>query len=193
MALEKGLVQIYDGDGKGKTTAAFGLAMRAVGRGLRVGIIQFLKCSNRYGELRTAASLSPLLEVTQTGVPCRSDDGSADFACTGCMKCHVDPSSPSPEDFEWARRGLELAREKSVDGSCDILILDELNYALSFGLLEVREAAELISRRSPNVEIVVTGRGTPRELLDMADLVTTMKQVRHHYEKGVSEVKGVDY
>jgi cob(I)alamin adenosyltransferase len=193
MALEKGLVQIYDGDGKGKTTAAFGLAMRAVGRGLRVHVIQFLKCSNRYGELKAAGSFSPLLTITQTGAPCRSDDGSPGFVCTGCMKCHVDPASPSEADLEWARRGLELAREKSLDGSCDILILDELNYAVSFGLLEAREAAGLVSQRRPNVEILVTGRGTPRELLDMADLVTTMKQVKHHYEEGVSQVKGIDY
>jgi cob(I)alamin adenosyltransferase len=193
MTLEKGLVQIYDGDGKGKTTAAFGLAMRAVGRGLKVHVIQFLKCSNRYGELRTGAKFAPLLEITQTGLPCRSDDGSPDFVCTGCMKCHVDPSNPSEEDFDWARRGLELAREKSTDGSCDVLILDELNYALSFGLLKAPEAVELISRRSPNVEIVITGRGTPQELLDTADLVTTVNEVKHHYEKGVSEVEGIDY
>ena len=193
MVLEKGLVQIYDGNGKGKTTAAFGLALRAVGRGLKVHIIQFLKCSNRYGELNTAARLAPLLQITQTGVPCKSDDGSPDFQCTGCMKCHVDPASPSPEDLEWARRGLDLAREKGSDGSCDILILDELNYALSFGLLETHEVVKLISQRLPNVEIVVTGRGTPQELIDIADLVTTMTEVKHHYEKGISEVEGIDY
>ncbi len=193
MALTSGLVQVYDGDGKGKTTAAFGLALRAAGRGLKVHIIQFLKCSNRYGELKTAAKLAPLLEITQSGAPCRSDDGSPDFVCTGCMKCHVDPASPSEEDFEWARRGLELARHKSSDGSCDVLILDELNYALSFGLLKAGEVVELISGRNPNVEIVVTGRGTPQELLDTADLVTTMKEVKHHYMKGISEVEGIDY
>ena len=193
MTLEKGLIQIYDGDGKGKTTAAFGLALRAAGRGLKVHIIQFLKCSNRYGELKAAARLAPLLEITQTGSPCKSNDGSSDFECTGCMKCHVDPTNPNPEDLECARRGLDLAREKSSDGSCDILILDELNYALSFGLLETREVLKLISRRLPNVEIVITGRSTPQALIDIADLVTTMTEVKHHYEKGISEVEGIDY
>jgi cob(I)alamin adenosyltransferase len=191
--LETGLVQIYDGDGKGKTTAAFGLAMRATGHGLRVHVIQFLKCSNRYGELKTAASLAPLLQVTQTGPPCKSDDGSAGFVCTGCAKCHVDPADPKPEDFEWARRGLELAREKSTDGSCDILILDELNCALSFGLLDATEVVKAISARKPNVEIVVTGRGTPTELAEIADLVTTATEVKHHYSKGISQVEGIDY
>lgn len=193
MSLKTGLVQVYDGDGKGKTTAAFGLAMRAIGHGLRVQVIQFLKCSNRYGELRTAAQLAPLLEVTQTGAPCRSDDGSPDFVCTGCMKCHVDPANPGPEDFEWARRGLELARTKSTDGSCDILILDELNYALSMNLLDAAEAVEVISSRSPNVEIVVTGRGTPEQLVQIADLITTAVEVKHHYAKGISQVEGIDY
>lgn len=193
MTLEKGLVQVYDGDGKGKTTAAFGLVLRAVGRGLKVHIIQFLKCSNRYGELKTASKLAPLLEVTLTGAPCKSDDGSPDFVCTGCMKCHIDPSNPGPEDFEWALRGLDLAKRKSTDGTCDLLILDELNYALSFGLLKTGAVAEMISGRNPNVEIVITGRGTPQEVLNVADLVTTMTEVKHHYQKGLSEVEGIDY
>jgi len=193
VALETGLVQVYDGDGKGKTTAALGLALRAVGHGLRVHVLQFLKCSNRYGELKTAAMLAPLLEVTQTGAPCKSDDGSPDFVCIGCMKCHVDPANPGPEHIEWARRGLELARKKSSDGSCDILILDELNYALSMGLLDVNETIEVISSRSANVEIIITGRGTPEALAKIADLVTTAVEVKHHYTRGLSEVEGIDY
>lgn len=193
MALETGLVQIYDGPGKGKTTAAFGLALRAVGRGLKVHVIQFLKCSNRYGELRTAAKLAPLLEITQTGPPCKSDDGSPDFVCTGCMKCHVDPANPRSEDFEWAQSGLELARVKSADGTCDILILDELNYALNMGLLKTAEVLETLAARKPGVEVVITGRGTPAKLLEVADLVTTAQEVKHHYTKGLSEVEGIDY
>ena len=193
MGIETGLVQIYDGDGKGKTTAAFGLALRALGHGMRVHVIQFLKCSNRYGELKTATKLAPLLEVTLSGAPCVSDDGSADFVCTGCMKCHVDPANPKPEDLEWARRGLDLAREKSTDGSCDLLVLDELNYALSLGLLETAEVLDAVSSRSPNVEIVITGRGTPKELLEIADLVSTAAEVKHHYSKGISQVEGIDY
>jgi cob(I)alamin adenosyltransferase len=193
MGLETGLIQVYDGDGKGKTTAAFGLALRAVGHGLNIHVIQFLKCSNRYGELKAAAKLAPMLEITQSGSPCKSDDGSEDFICTGCMKCHIDPQNPSPEDYDSAQRGLELARKKSTDGSCDILILDELNYALSIGLLDTSEIVKIIAARNPSVEIVVTGRGTPKELLEIADLVSTAIEVKHHYSKGISEVEGIDY
>jgi len=193
MKFEKGLVQIYEGNGKGKTTAAFGLALRAVGRNIKTHIIQFLKCSNRYGELAAAQKLAPLLKVTQAGRPCLSDDGSPDFVCTGCMKCHVDPSNPSQEDIDCARRGLKLALENSRDGSCNLLILDELNYALSFGLLKVADVLALIKSKNPDVEIVITGRGTPPELAEAADLVTTVMERKHHYEKGLSEVEGIDY
>jgi cob(I)alamin adenosyltransferase len=193
VASKTGLVQVYDGPGKGKTTAAFGLAMRAVGRGLRVRVIQFLKCSNRYGELKTAERLAPLLQVTQAGAPCKSDDGTPGFVCTGCMKCHIDPANPLPEDIEHARRGLELAGTMLTDGSCDVLILDELNYAVSMGVLKTSDVIAAISSRLPGVEVVVTGRGTPRELLDIADLVTTAAEAKHHYSKGISEVEGLDY
>ncbi len=193
MRLKTSLLQVYDGDGKGKTTAALGLALRAVGRGLKVHIIQFLKCSNRYGELKTALRLAPNLRITQVGTPCKSDDGSEDFVCTGCMKCHVDPANPRREDFDCAARGLELAALKSKDGSCDILVLDELNCALGMGLLGVSDVLSVISARNPGVEIVATGRGAPKELLDAADLVTTATDVKHHYRKGISEVEGIDY
>ena len=193
MGLEKGLVQIYDGDGKGKTTAALGLALRALGHGMKVHVIQFLKCSNRYGELNAAAKFVDNLTITQTGASCKSDDGSADFVCTGCMKCHVDPANPEAEDFEWARRGLELAAAASTDGSCDILILDELNYAISLGLLDTARVIDAVANRSPNVEIIITGRNTPEELLEAADLVTTAAEIKHHYKKGLAELRGIDY
>lgn len=193
MKLKKGLVQIYDGDGKGKTSAAFGLALRAAGRELKVQIIQFLKCSNRYGEITALKKFHPLIQITQTGAPCKSDDGSPDFVCTGCMKCHINPSNPSPEDYEWARKGFELATNICKDGSCDILILDEINYALSFGLLKIEDVISLIKSRNPQVEIVITGRGTSKELQDAADLITTIQEVKHHYQKGLSEIEGIDY
>jgi cob(I)alamin adenosyltransferase len=191
--LNAGIVQVYDGDGKGKTTAAFGLALRAAGQRLRVYIIQFLKCSNRYGELKAAARFAPLIEVVRTGAPCRSDDGSPDFECTGCMKCHVDPAHPRPDDIECARAGLELARTRCTDSSCDVLVLDELNCALSMGLLPVRDVLDMLSSRDPRVEVVITGRGAPKELVDSADLVTTMVEVKHHYARGILEVKGIDF
>lgn len=193
MGLRKRLVQVYDGDGKGKTTAAFGQALRAAGHGLRTHVIQFLKCSNRYGELNAARKLGPLLEVTQTGAPCKSDDGSPGFVCVGCMKCHVDPDNPRPEDFDWARKGLELARQMSRDGSCDLLVLDELNCALAMGLLKVSDAVSIISGRDLALEVVVTGRGAPKELLDIADLVTEVVEVKHHYRSGRAEIEGIDY
>ncbi|HAH69301.1 MAG TPA: cob(I)yrinic acid a,c-diamide adenosyltransferase [Synergistaceae bacterium] len=172
---ERGLVHIYSGDGKGKTTSALGLAMRALGHGARVKVIQFMKGWNSYGELKTALKLEGL-EIIQTG---RSD--------------YVYKGREQPEDYEEAERGMEKAREVINGGCCDMLILDEINVAIDYGLVSPRSVAELVKNRPFGMELVLTGRGMHQELIALADLVTEMREIKHPYNRGVLARKGVEF
>ena len=172
---ERGLVHIYSGDGKGKTTSALGLAMRALGHGARVKVIQFMKGWNSYGELKTALKLEGL-EIIQTG---RSD--------------YVYKGMEQPEDYEEAERGMEKAREVIDKGCCDMLILDEINVAIDHGLVSAGSVAELAKNRPFGMELVLTGRGMHRELIAIADLVTEMREIKHPYKDGVLARKGVEF
>jgi len=192
--MRKGLVQVYCGAGKGKTTAALGLALRAAGWGLKTAFIQFLKNSNRYGELTAVKKLRRFIEIIQVGAGCKNKlAGADDFICTGCGACHIDPRKPAREHKLAAKRGLKLAREKIVSGRYDMVVLDELNYAIQFGLIGEEEALSILRTRPANVEVVITGRVAPKGIIDTADLVTEMIDVKHHYRKGIVEVEGIDY
>ncbi len=171
--LERGYVQVYMGDGKGKTTSALGMALRMSGHGGKTIIVQFMK-GWPYSEATALANL-PGVELVQTGT--------ADF---------VYPDRVGAVDYEEAERGLSAAREAVLSGRYDLVILDELNVALSFGLLELGDVLDLIDNRPPHVELVLTGRNPPQEIIDRADLVTEMVEVRHHYRKGVLARKGID-
>jgi len=171
----KGCLQVYTGDGKGKSTAAFGLALRAAGRGLRTVIVQFMKKGGNYGEIGALARLSPEIAVFSYGGD----------------KC-IRLGEESAEDAALARAGLEKAREAMFSG-IDILILDELSVALWFGLLKEEEALELLAARPPQLEVVVTGRKAPQSLIDLADLVTDMKEVKHPYQKGMGARPGIEF
>ena len=173
--LEPGLVQVYTGDGKGKTTAAIGLAIRAVGRGLKVFIIQFIKGGFDYGELHVLERL-PNVEVKAFG-----------------RGRFITASGPSQEDIEEAREALDLAREVVMSGEYDIVILDEVNVALYFGLIEVEDVLELIRSKPPHVELVLTGRKAPEEIVEAADLVTEMKEIKHPYRRGVPPRPGIEF
>jgi cob(I)alamin adenosyltransferase len=173
--LERGLVQVYTGNGKGKTTAALGLALRMAGQGGRVAFIQFMKGWDFYGEIESLKKI-PNLRHERTGTP--------DYVYRG---------QESPVDRNEAQRGFELARECLQGGHYDLVVLDELNVVLDFGLLELEPVMELLRSRPSHVEVVVTGRGAPEALSAGADLVTEMREVRHPYSKGMVSRRGIDY
>ena len=172
--LERGLLEVYTGDGRGKTTAAIGLAFRAVGHGLRVHIIQFMKGDESYGEF-ISCKAHPLIEMEQFG-----------------RKEFVNPTEPSTVDVELARRGLQRAMEVLASGEADVVVLDELNVVVGFGLLSVSDVMALVDAKPPHVELLITGRMAPPELIERADLVTEMREVKHPFSEGVLAREGID-
>jgi len=173
--LEQGLIQVYTGDGKGKTTAAIGLAMRAIGKGFKVYMVQFLK-GRHYGEVETAKRLSDSFVLVQSG-----------------LDTFVKKGEPSAEDLRLAHEGLELARKAITGGEYDIVILDEINVAVELGVLTLDEILPVIDAKPDTVELVLTGRYAPAEFCERADLITEMKNVRHCYDKGVALREGIEY
>jgi len=171
----KGYIQVYTGNGKGKTTAALGLALRAAGRGFSSFIGQFLK-GQRYGELNSVRRLSPLITIRQ-------------FGRRGFV--HV-TENPCDEDIRRARRGFEACLRAMLSGRFRIVVLDEINVALYFRLLERKDLERLIDRKPADVELVLTGRYAPAWLIRRADLVTEMKDRRHYYDKGVCARIGIE-
>lgn len=190
-----GLLHIYTGEGKGKTTSALGMALRAVGGGLKVIMIQFLKSSNRYGELTGAEKLGPDFHIVQMGPECvrLARDPSEDKDCIGCMECHVDPENPRVSDLDAARKALEFAEECLRSGEYDIVILDEVNYAITYKLLTVDEIVSALEGRHESVEVVLTGRNAHPRLLEMADYVTEMKEIKHPWRSDTDARKGIEY
>lgn len=192
--MRNGLIQVYCGSGKGKTTAALGLALRAAGHEMRTAFIQFLKNSNRYGELKAVKKLRRFIEIIQVGAGCKNRLAGTDgFICTGCGACHIDPRRLAKEHKLAAQRGLKLAREKIASGHYDIIALDELGYALQFGLVSEQEVLSLLAARPSGVEVIITGARVTDRIIHAADLVTEMIDFKHHYRKGISQVQGIDY
>jgi len=171
----KGLVQVFTGEGKGKTTAALGAVIRALGHGLRVYIVYFMKGSYPYGERNI---LSKLPDVTMASF------GSLEF---------VDPASVKPEEKEQARQALAAAREAMLSGSYDLVVLDEVNLAVAWKLIELDEVVRLITDKPQDVELILTGRRADTKLVQLADLVTEMLKIKHPYDKGIMARKGVEY
>lgn len=171
---ELGLVQIYTGNGKGKTTAAFGLAMRAAGRGLGVLIVQFLKPSDGYGEQVACNRMGNI-----TLVPMGLD--------------HFVSKKPSDADIEAAHKALRRSEELICSGRYDVAVLDESMNAVRLGLITSQELIESLERRPDHVEIVLTGRGMTPDLEEYADLVTEMRLVKHPFDKGIGARKGIEY
>ena len=168
-----GYVQVYTGDGKGKTTAAMGLALRAAGAGLKVYIAQFVK-SEKYSEIIALKRLSDLITCRQYG--------------SGCWL----QGQPSGEDVQLARCGLEEVRRILAAGGHDVVILDEANIATHFGLLSADDLTALIDIKPPGVELIFTGRKADPQLIERADLVSEMREIKHYYQKGVLARKGID-
>jgi len=168
---QRGWIQVYTGNGKGKTTAALGLALRAVGHGRKVFIIQFMKGEwPPSGELLVAPKLAPLLTIKPMG---RSG--------------FTNLENPDPEDKMLAQKGLALAKELMESEACDILILDEINVALAYNFLPIQDVLDVMEAKPYRMELILTGRYALPKILDKADLVTEMKSLKHYFEKGVPD------
>jgi cob(I)alamin adenosyltransferase len=170
----KGYVHIYTGNGKGKTTAAFGLALRACGAGLNVFIGQFIK-GQVYNELLAISKYIKNVTIKQFGI--------------GCFLI----SAPTQEDIDAAIQGFEEMRKIIMEGKFDLVIMDEINIALYYNLVEIEDILDLIENKPEHVELVLTGRYAPQELIDKADLVTEMIAIKHYYSKGIEARKGIEY
>ncbi len=175
MPLSNGTIQVYTGDGKGKTTAALGLALRACGHGFKVLMIQFMKGSKNYGEVMIAGEI-PGFTLIQSGLP-----------------TFVEKGNPSEEDLRLAKAGMEMAVKAVDEAACDILILDEINVAVDYGLVDVKQVLDIVKRKPPGMELVLTGRYAPAEFKEIADLVTEMKEIKHHYMSGLGMREGIEY
>ena len=174
--MKRGLVHIYTGDGKGKTTAALGLSLRALGRGFKVCFIQFLKGRMKLDD----GALLALRRVRN-------------FECARYGTGIFVIGKPSRRDFQEASKAFEHAKEAIMKGRYDVVVLDEITHAVNLGLIDIDEVIELIRNRPPNVEIVLTGRAADQKLIDAADLVTEMREVKHPFSYGVRAREGVEF
>jgi cob(I)alamin adenosyltransferase len=170
---KKGYIQVYTGDGKGKTTAALGLSIRAAGAGLKVFIGQFIKMGD-YSEIKSLKRFSDCITVEQFGLG------------------RFYKGKPSPEDISAARKGLHRIKEVMSSGEYDLLILEEANVAVKCGLFDVEGLLELLNHKPEAIELVLTGRGADPRVIEKADLVTEMKAVKHYYFEGVKARVGIE-
>ncbi|WIF95333.1 cob(I)yrinic acid a,c-diamide adenosyltransferase [Caminicella sporogenes] len=170
--MRKGYIHVYTGNGKGKTTAAFGLALRAACAGKKVYIGQFVK-GMKYSEVKVQEYI-PTIEIEQLGRDC--------FIYR----------EPEKEDIEAARKGLEKCKKIVEKGKYDVVVLDEINIALYFKLFTLEQVLDMLKNKAEHVEVILTGRYAPKEIIDIADLVTEMKEIKHYYTKGVQARKGIE-
>ncbi len=178
MANEKGLLIVYTGPGKGKTTCALGTAFRAVGQGLRVLMVQFIKGSWHYGELDAAKMLGDeKFEIRPMG--------------RGFVK--VGGAETDPEDIRMAEDCWEAGRAAIYSGTYDLVVLDEINYTISYKMLDAAKVVEALKIRPEQVHVICTGRNAHPLLVEQADMVTEMKEVKHPYTKGILAQRGIDY
>lgn len=175
--VENGLIIVNTGDGKGKTTAALGLALRAVGHDMQVLMLQFIKGSWHTGELETVKKLRPNFKIVQLG--------------QGFLRTHK--GDYSEEILENARVSWDYARQEISSDLYDIVILDEINYMIDYGLLNVDEVATALRERPKRLTVVLTGRNAHDKIIDLADIVTEMREVKHYYRKGVKAQKGIEF
>jgi len=174
--LEKGLTQVYTGNGKGKTSAALGLALRAIGWGFKVHMIQFIKGGDfKYGELHIIKQL-PDFKLKAFG-----------------RGRYITEHPPLEEDVKLAEKALKFARKIADSGEYDIVILDEINVALHLKLIKTNEVIELIRNKPKHVELILTGRYAPSKVIEAADLVTEMREIKHPYAQGTLGRKGIEY
>jgi cob(I)alamin adenosyltransferase len=173
----KGLILINTGPGKGKTTAAMGTALRAVGNGMRVLMLQFLKGSWHYGELDAVKAFGDNFVMKQMG--------------RGFVK--VGGAETDPEDTRLVEEAWQEARHAILSGEWDVVVLDEINYAIGYGMLDPSKVAETLLQRPEMVHVILTGRNAHPKLIEIADTVTEMRQVKHAYESGILAQRGIEY
>ena len=175
---QKGLVIVYTGGGKGKTSAALGLVLRAVGYNHKVCMVQFVKGSWHYGELDSAKRLAPEFEMITAGK-----------GFVGIL----DDKSPREEHVKAANDTLMISREKIASGKFDVVILDEINYAIQLELLILDDVIDLIKSKPTELDLVLTGNHAAKEVIELADLVTEMKEIKHPFKSGLKAKKGIDF
>jgi len=173
-----GLVIVYTGNGKGKTTAALGLSLRAIGYEHKVCMLQFIKGSWHYGEMDSSKKLGPNFELIAVGK-----------GFVGIL----DDNSPREEHEKYAVEALKICTEKIFSGKYDVVILDEVNYAINLGLLDVKEIIKLIKEKPKKLDLVLTGNHAKEEIIELADLVTEMKEIKHPFKSGIKAKKGIDF
>ncbi len=173
-----GLVIVYTGGGKGKTTASLGMALRAVGYNHKICMIQFIKGSWHYGEMDSSKRLEPEFELIVAG--------------KGFVGI-IDDTSPKEEHEKVAKEAINICKEKIQSGKYDIIILDEVNYAINLGLIDVNDVLDLIKTKPPRLNLVLTGNYAMPGIIELADLVTEMKEIKHPFQKGIKAKKGIDF
>ncbi|WP_337862636.1 cob(I)yrinic acid a,c-diamide adenosyltransferase [Nitrososphaera sp.] len=175
---DRGLVVVYTGRGKGKTTAALGIVLRAVGHGYKVGMIQFIKGEWYYGELTSSKRLEPEFEMIAAG-----------RGFVGIM----DDDHPIEDHQKAARQALAIAKEKLATGSYDVMVLDEINYAVKLNLISEQDVLDLVKSKPARTTLVLTGNYATDRVIEAADLVTEMKEIKHPYQSGIKAKKGIDF
>jgi cob(I)alamin adenosyltransferase len=176
--LERGIVIVYTGKGKGKTTAALGIVLRAIGHGYKVGMIQFIKGEWYYGELTSSKRLEPEFEMIAAG--------------RGFVGI-IDDDHPIEDHQRAAKEAIALAKEKIASGIYDVMILDEVNYAAKLNLISQQDILDVIAAKPEKTSLVLTGNYVPESVIAAADLVTEMKEIKHPYQRGIKAKKGIDY
>jgi cob(I)alamin adenosyltransferase len=172
---DRGLVMVITGNGKGKTTAAFGQALRAIGQNYNVFVLQFMK-GRKYGEFIAAEKYLPRLTIRMSG-----------------LDSFVMRDNPAAIDIELAEKGLDTARKAIMSGKYDMVILDEINVALDFKLINLKEVIDLIKNKPPALNLILTGRYAPEGIIKLADTVSEVKEIKHHYAAGVKDRAGIEY
>ena len=175
---ENGLVIVYTGKGKGKTTAALGIALRATGYKKKICMIQFIKGSWHYGEMDSSKKLEPIFELIAIGK-----------GFVGIL----DDNSSREEHEKYAAEALKICREKIFSENYNVVILDEINYAINLGLIDLKEIIELIKEKPDSLDLVLTGNHVKDEIIELADLVTEMKEIKHPFKSGIKAKKGIDF
>lgn len=173
-----GLTIVYTGNGKGKTTAALGLALRASGYDKKICMIQFIKGSWHYGEMDSTKKLEPGFEMVAVG--------------KGFVGI-IDDKSPREDHEKVAKEAIEISNEKIQSRKYDIVILDEINYAVNLNLISVDDVLKLIKAKPDDVDLVLTGNYAKEEVIEIADLVTEMREIKHPFQKGIKAKKGIDF
>jgi cob(I)alamin adenosyltransferase len=175
---ENGLVIVYTGKGKGKTTAALGIALRATGYKKKICMIQFIKGSWHYGEMDSSKKLEPEFEMVTVG--------------KGFVGI-IDDKSPIEDHKKIAEEAIKISNEKILSKNYDIVILDEINYAVNLGLISVENVLNLIKSKPPKVDLILTGNYAKKEVIEIADLVTEMREIKHPFQRGIKAKKGIDF